>query len=106
MTTFKNDQQRQCHKFWEHHLTQWKDFGLCQAEYCRRNNVKIKSFIYWKAKLTTVDRPMELIQVPQTVGSTSQVLKLHLGRGVHLEIPDGFSTVTFEKLLKTLRVLS
>jgi hypothetical protein len=37
-------------RFWEKHITQWEVSGLSQVEYCRSNNISIKSFQYWKKK--------------------------------------------------------
>jgi len=36
--------------FWEKHLTQWRESGSSQAEYCRKNNLKEHIFSYQKCK--------------------------------------------------------
>ena len=36
--------------FWENHLEAWNNSGLSQAEYCRRNNIRVKAFGYHKAR--------------------------------------------------------
>ena len=35
-------------RLWEKRLAQWSTSGLSQAEYCRSNNIGLKSFQYWK----------------------------------------------------------
>lgn len=104
MTPFKKDQRGQRHKFWAYHLQQWENSGLSQAEYCRRNNVKIKSFTYWKAKLKNVNPHLELVRLPQPVNDFTPVARIHLDKGIRLEVPDGFSSVTLANILRAIQV--
>ena len=39
-------------KFWQTHLLQWKESRLSQSNYCKKNNIKVHRFSYWKRKLT------------------------------------------------------
>ncbi len=49
---------------------------------------------------------MELVQVtPEAMGMNLPDLKLDIGRGLQLEIPDEFSRTTLEQVLMTLKVL-
>jgi len=40
-------------RFWKAHLQTWEKSGLSQNDYCRRNKLKVKSFWYWKKKITS-----------------------------------------------------
>jgi len=39
-------------KFWQTHLLQWKESRLSQSNYCKKNNLQVHRFSYWKRKLT------------------------------------------------------
>jgi hypothetical protein len=39
------------HATWQHHITQWQTSGLSQADYCRQQSLRTKTFSYWKCKL-------------------------------------------------------
>ena len=59
--TISDDERKQ---FWKSHLESWAPSGLSQAEYCRRNNLNIPRFRYWKRKLTKENLPLEFVKVP------------------------------------------
>ncbi len=92
--------------YWKPHIDQWSDSGLSQTEYCRQNELSRYKFTYWKTKFKKKNLPVEFVQVShasQVIHRTG--LKLNIGAGVQIEIPDGFSQVTLEQVLKTLKVL-
>ncbi len=37
-------------KLWQAHIKAWSESSMTQAEYCRQNELSIKSFGYWKRK--------------------------------------------------------
>lgn len=37
--------------YWEKHIILWQESNLSQSEYCRQNNIPLKSFCNWKRKL-------------------------------------------------------
>jgi hypothetical protein len=98
-TTSKRD------AFWQYHMRQWSDSGLSQAEYCRNNNLKIKSFGYYKSKFQKRNLPVEFVQISDALNPNLPGLKLNIGSNLQIEIPDGFSRDTLEQTLKTLSVL-
>jgi hypothetical protein len=91
--------------FWQTHIKQWSQSGLSQAAYCTINNLKTKSFTYFKARLKKKDLSVELVQIPIEQLHTPSFLKLNIGSGFQIEIPDGFSSSTLEQVLVTLRSL-
>lgn len=91
--------------FWQTHIEQWSHSGLSQVAYCRQNNLKIKSFVYFKAKNKKRNLPVAFVQIPDEQLSTPSFLKLNIGSGFQIEIPDGFSGITLERVLSTLNVL-
>lgn len=94
-------------RFWQTHISQWETTGLSQKEYCRQNSLRPNRFTYWKIKLGKKDLPMELVEIPLPAHPfPSSGLKLNIGRGLQVEIPDGFKTQTLEQVLMALRVIS
>lgn len=98
-----NQRRTENKKGWQHHIEEWKASGLSQAEYCRKNNLRSRGLGYWKRKLEKQNLP-ELVEVPVSVGVPG-VLKLNIGSGFQIEIPDGFSSATLDQILCTLKSL-
>ena len=48
---------------------------------------------------------MELIQVPMPIRFSDSGVKLNIGRGLQVEIPDGFKQETLEQVLSVLKVV-
>ncbi len=99
----KNEERAE---FWKAHLQQWSGTGLSQREYCRQNDLRPNRFTYWKIKFAKKNMPVELVQVPLPVRFTPKGLRLNIGKGLQIEIPDDFSTDTLERVLMTLKVVS
>lgn len=92
-------------EFWESHIENWARSGFSQAEYCRQNNLRIKSFGYWKRKLTKKNCSLELVQLTPEQILVSPSLRLHVGSRYQIEIPDGFSHAALKNVLQVLRAL-
>ena len=101
-------------QFYQKHLTNWKDTGLSQAEYCRRNGLIRHRFGYWKKKLFTEEGQVEFAMLPVNFSehsapfiqdSSPSTLRLMVDSRFSLEIPDQFSQATLTKVLQVLKVL-
>lgn len=91
---------------WKNHLDNWSFSGLTQSEYCRRNDLSRDRFSYWKRKFARQNLPVEFVQInTEPLNLVHSGLKLNIGAGLQIEIPDGFSRATLEKILITLKVL-
>lgn len=100
----RQEKSKKLRRLWKAHLDKWEESGLSQSEYCRRHNLSRHRFSYWKARIKPKNLPIELAQVPsEALNIGSSVLKLNFPQGVQVEIPDGFSQETLEKVLATLR---
>jgi len=89
--------------YWKTHIEKWSDSGLTQTKYCKQNKISRDRFTYWKRKFKKKDLPVEFVRVSHV----SQVmrtadLKLNIGADLQIEIPEGFSQVTLEQILKVL----
>lgn len=96
-----NEEKR---KFWEEQLQEWKSSGLSQADYCRRQGLSIKSFGYWKRRLSAGNLSLSLVEVRafHAVCSPSKPLKLEVGGRFGIEIDRDFDAETLHRLLKVL----
>ena len=90
-------------RYWKLNIERWATSGLTQTEYCRRNDLSKDRFTYWKRKFRSQNLSVEFIQLPMPANIHTTGLKLNLGQGVQIEIPDGF---TLERVLATLRSIS
>jgi hypothetical protein len=98
-TQDKITQKQMC---WYNHIEQWSQSGLSQAAYCRKNNLKIKSFTYFKSRLNKKNLPVQFLQIPIEQLQAPSFIKLNLGSSFQVEIPDGFSQSTLTQVLQVL----
>ena len=92
-------------KYWKFHIEQWSESDISQVEYCRQHDLIPHRFTYWKRKFKQQHFPVEFVQISNTVPIRMPGLKLNIGSGLQIEIPDDFSSDTLEKVLTTLRIL-
>lgn len=101
-------------QFYQKHLANWKDTGLSQAEYCRRNGLIRHRFGYWKKKLFKEEGQVKFAVLPVSLSeqstpfirdNISSPLRLMVDSRFSLEIPDQFSQDTLTKVLQILQVL-
>jgi len=101
--------QKQKRKLWKKHIASWHETEISQAEYCRRNGLKPKSFTYWKKKHKPVkDDFVSFVPVPlppamdvsNNMGRASLFLLLH--ERYRIEVGDDFSELTLQRLLHAL----
>lgn len=102
MTTTRQNQQTKKQKYWQRHIKKWFQSGLSQAAYCRKYNLKIKSFTYFKSRLNK-NLPIQFVQVPVEPVRAPSFVKLNVGSSFQIEIPDGFSQNTLTQVLQVLR---
>ena len=88
MSAIKNTNQDA--PFWLEHVSQWRDSGLSQADYCRQHGLCQHSFSYHKLKSSTGPLPtkgesagsvrVQVITQPQY----HEPLTLHFAKGARL----------------------
>lgn len=98
-------------QFWRFNLKAWASSGLSQAEYCRRNDLNLARFGYWKRRFSKENIPVEFVQVStgpvkstplfQNIGTSS--LRITMGSEFAIEVLDDFSPATLEQVLLTLK---
>lgn len=101
------EEKRRC---WQGHIESWRQSGVSQAEYCRRNSLPIKSFGYWKKRNSNASRerlnffPLVLSNPLRPPEATSLQLRLQEKRFT-IEIKEDFSSSTLKKLILSLEEL-
>jgi len=102
------DQKRR--QFWQVHIEAWSITGLSQAGYCRQNNLSINRFTYWKRKFQRENLPVEFVRIPVEPVKSAHLfpnngvsLRLSVDSRFTIEIPNGFTPITLEQVLLTLR---
>ena len=100
-TSSQQNQLTRKQKYWQRHIEQCSQSRLSQAAYCREHNLKIKSFTYFKSRLKK-NLPVQFVQVPVEPVRVPSFLKLNIGSGFQVEIPDGFSPITLTQVLQVI----
>ena len=109
MSPKKTSRSVERRQFWQKHIDNWSTSGLSQAQYCRDHSLNTLTFYSWKKKLThhqsqsprfvAVNIPSPQKEDDQPKGST---LCLKLSNGMGIEVADGFSQQTLERLIETV----
>ena len=97
-------------RYWKDHIESWKAGQMPQARYCRRHNLKLHQFIYWRKKYSPrVEPPVSLIRVPFTgfnfhnhPSSISHPLRVLVGADRRIEVEQGFDPVVLKQLIHAL----
>jgi hypothetical protein len=77
-------------RYWELQVKQWKESGLSQKEYCRRNNLRDNQLTYWKKRfIKTSGNPVSFVQL-QFAGSMGSGRGFGQGSGIRLNIGDEY----------------
>ena len=109
----REDVLRNKRRYWKAQIDFWKASGLNQSEYCRRNDLKLHLFVYWRQKYhPRAEAPVSLVKIPlaeQTFQSlfpsSVKPLRLIVGAGRHIEIERGFDPIALQQLIHTLERL-
>lgn len=106
----KHNPNQKRRQFWQVHIEAWSLTGLSQAGYCRQNNLSANRFTYWKRKFYRETLPVEFVRIPVEPVKAAHLfrnneapLRLSVDSRFTIEIPDGFTPVTLEQVLLTLR---
>lgn len=96
-------------KYWTAQVERWRESGLTQREYCKKEDLSIERFGAWKRRLDHEDKNESrgLVAVPPKIVSAAlftarTVLGLVVAERYRVEIPDAFSPSTLEAVLQVL----
>ena len=96
-------------EYWTGQVQRWRESGLTQREYCKREGISIERFGAWKRRLDRENQNESggLVAVPPKIVSSAlftvrPVLGLVVDERYRVEIPDAFSPSTLEAVLQVL----
>ena len=105
---------REKRRYWKSHIEAWKASGLKQSRYCRRHDLKLHQFVYWRKKYDPAGRaaPVSLVRVDlpaqtfhRRVPSPARPLRLIVGGDRRIEVERDFDPVALRQLIQTLERL-
>lgn len=91
--------------FWRRHLAAWRDSGLSQAAYCRRQDVSLPCFGYWRGKLGTVPPPSAPALLPIVVPEMSRsvdLIEVDLPNGLQVHLPVAMDAAQWVPMIRAL----
>ena len=106
--TTRQEELAEKRRFWKKHIETWQSGNLKQSEYCRRHQLKIHRFVYWKKKYKKPKLPgASFVQVypPQVFKSPLHPRPTPLRvliSGLKIEVEPGFDPATLKQLVVTL----
>ena len=101
-------------RFWRQHIERWKRSGLKQSSYCRRHELKLHCFTYWRKKFRrAAPAPVSLVEVRLPPVATTEAivatghrpLKLVVSSSHFVEVERDFDPVALRQLLHVLERL-
>ena len=115
-----------CSEFWRKHIEAWVSSGSTQAEYCRRQDLRLSAFGYWKRRLAMERAAAGFVEVrpwrgapqimetvggagpfpfPRPVPGKASGMRLLIEDEFAIELCDGFNPETLRSLVGILRDL-
>ncbi len=96
---------------WQRHLEIWRKSGQTQVEYCRINNLGVKTFGYWLRKDRKSNNPTPLQLIPVTLSAEPLMKSVEKSSSgsyfkfsdrARIEIAKDFDHETFSQILSVL----
>lgn len=103
-----NNQDRKYRKhdkhYWEKHLAAWQGSNLSQSEYCRQNNIPLKSFCNWKRKLISNLPPSTpFIELIGQYSAQEEYFELQLDSILTLRIRESIRPDLLQNIITAIR---
>jgi hypothetical protein len=91
---------------WQAHIESWQGSGLTQAEYCRQQNINIKTFAARLSEYRHQHKTDQAVLIPIVVDEVAKPVPekiiLHCSQGHRLELPGTVSVAWLSDLLRRL----
>jgi hypothetical protein len=88
---------------WQRRVREWEDSGLTQVEYCKRNELKISAFLYWRKKFSEKNptRP-SFVEVPLSLTKRFHPIRIEIGNRFCVEVGKGYDPSALEHIIGIL----
>ena len=84
-------------------IAEWKESGLSQAEYCRRNNLSASKLLYWNKRLSDNNAAhLGFVQLPVSVGTGFAPIRIEIGNRYCVEVGNGYDPGALEHIVGIL----
>jgi hypothetical protein len=94
---------------WQRHVEAWRESGLSQADYCRKQGINPKTFSAWARRALPIDKntPLDVVSVqvapsPPAATAEAGAILLRLAHGAQLELSTAVSPRWLAELLRCL----
>ena len=79
---------------WQNHINQWQESGLSGAKFCKRAELDLAQFYYWKNKFSSNTRNIE-VDKKRPTGFASAVItdSALVADGLSFTVPNGCAIV-------------
>lgn len=116
-TNLEKKCREELQKKWESELFKWKQSGLNQPVYCKREGLSVTQFYYWRAKINRLKAISEKLLSSPVIVKAGKIDFNQLNRNPEnchmrlcfdnycLELKDGFSSMSLSRLINTLQGL-
>jgi hypothetical protein len=98
MDNYKELPPEEKRRFWQKHITAWRQSGQSQKDYCRTQKLKISTLGYWQTRLS---REKGFIEIPIKIESQSTI-DIVIKDTIKIQVRRGFDP---DLLIQTMRVL-
>jgi len=98
-------------QFWEGHIQAWRESGLSQSEYCRRNELIRHRFWYWRRRIQQAGKesisfvPVALRSSPVAPALPLTSVSVTTPNGYRIELESGFDPDLIGRLMHSIREL-
>lgn len=90
--------------YWENHIILWQKSNLSQTEYCRQNNISLKSFCNWKRKLiSNLISTTPFIELKGHFPAREEYFELQINSMITLQIRESIQPDLLQNILIAVR---
>ena len=94
-------------EFWVSHIQAWEQSGLSQVAYCRKNDLKMHRWWYWRKRISTPSAT-DVTFVPLGFSSSKisqSSVSVVTPNGYRIEIDNGYDITKLRQLVSAVRGL-
>jgi hypothetical protein len=98
-------------RYWKEQIQNWQQSGLSQSEFCRRHNLKLHRFVYWRKRFLRPAAPIcppGIVELPFAIGAglVNEPLKpvrvAFSSRNYRIEVERDFDPIALRQLIHVL----
>ena len=93
--------------FWEHHIEQWRHSRRSQRAYCRKHQLKLHRFYYWRRRILQPQTDVSFLPVTLSADPARQpqLVRILMPNGCALELEDTADPEHVARLLTVVAAL-